>query len=521
MIGGEKMNNIETVKIMMLKGDKGDVGNPTDEQILTQVDRYLKSNPSATIDENIIRAAVSDWLNAHPEAAMDEATVRAIATEVSNAAVSVVSGRVDTVEQTLAEQAEKISDKVGHSELDDRLKNAAIEYIGGATLYVNADATSEQVATGNYYRSLQDCFAALNNRMLYNDVTINIASNCTGASIIKGLHGVGNVTINGNGNTLSGKLTIDGISGLQIKINNFEVVGNGNDAAVYVRAAHSVIFEECTVNGNGSNLAAFVVGFDSHIQLIGCGLYNATCLINAESAAYLYFRDLKGSGTEFIRTAYGAFVVGSGTRPSGTVTRIGALTDPADLSTLTVDSGTSTPTVDTPTTVNYIAMATDTYSPSNQNWNYGQHNDIVQGFVNNYGRLRGCMWFDNGTIRSVLNDKTIKQSSLRLSMYSGVGRGVGVSIELYGTSLSSASGTPELTKYYGTIGTTEPGETTEITLPTSVISDLAAGTINGLVLCSDDTAAYKTNAWSKNYARFYGESTGDSSTKPQLTIQYQ
>ena len=110
-------------------------------------------------------------------------------------------------------------------------------------------------------------------------------------------------------------------------------------------------------------------------------------------------------------------------------------------------------------------------------------------------------------------------------MADGVGRGVAVSVQLYGTNMaySGRSGAPGLTTSYGTIGTTEPGEVSEITIPTAVISDITAGRIQALVLKSDDTELYKDRFYSKNYARFAGSTTAGSNAGicPRLTVVYQ
>lgn len=50
------------------------------------------------------------------------------------------------------------------------------------------------------------------------------------------------------------------------------------------------------------------------------------------------------------------------------------------------------------------------------------------------------------------------------------------------------------------------------------VNDLVNGTINGLMLYSSDTGAYKERDYSKNYAVFDGAA---DSTPPQLTVIYQ
>ena len=74
---------------------------------------------------------------------------------------------------------------------------------------------------------------------------------------------------------------------------------------------------------------------------------------------------------------------------------------------------------------------------------------------------------------------------------------------------------------YGTIGSTNPGEVNTITIPNRVAEDLAAGVICALVLRSDDTEKYNGRAYSKNYARFDGLTSGTEDTVPMLTVVYE
>lgn len=44
----EEIKDLFTVKVLMLKGEKGDPGNPTDAQVQTSVDTWLEAHPEAT-----------------------------------------------------------------------------------------------------------------------------------------------------------------------------------------------------------------------------------------------------------------------------------------------------------------------------------------------------------------------------------------------------------------------------------------------------------------------------------------
>ena len=143
-------------------------------------------------------------------------------------------------------------------------------------------------------------------------------------------------------------------------------------------------------------------------------------------------------------------------------------------------------------------------------------NDVAQGWYDSIGRIRGSMWFDNTSIRNAMRGRTVLSATIRLAMRSNVGRGTSVTVELSGTYSNSGASSVAVTTNYGVLGAANPGETVTFTLPVQAVNDLVNGTINGLMLYSSDTGAYKERDYSKNYAVFEG--SGDV---PVLTIIYQ
>lgn len=166
----------------------------------------------------------------------------------------------------------------------------------------------------------------------------------------------------------------------------------------------------------------------------------------------------------------------------------------------------------------FVMTHSDSYAGS---WSNFSDNDIRQGWTNG-NRIRGCIWFDNAALRNTLSTATIEEATLRLYAQDGVGRGTTVTVELYGTTkeYDGRSGSPDLAKTYGTIGTIDPEEVTTFTIPAQAVADLASGAINGLMLYSSDTAAYSDKTYSRNYARFDGETSGSADTIPMLTVKY-
>jgi hypothetical protein len=186
---------------------------------------------------------------------------------------------------------------------------------------------------------------------------------------------------------------------------------------------------------------------------------------------------------------------------------------------VTVDQGSkpSAPTVTT-TTVTYNMTNADVYAGGG--WNNYSNSDIYQGYTSALGEHRGCFWFDNATIRSALKGKTIKQVTLSLYQMSGSGRNQPVQVNLEGITVNyGASSIPYGNPEYGVIGTTlGVNQTTTFTIPTKVITDLVAGTINGLMLRTGETAVMSGQDNSYHFARFAGGTT--TSYRPKLTITY-
>lgn len=397
--------------------------------------------------------------------------------------------------------------------------DVAPRYAGATLLHVDPAATSAQIETGYYYRSLADALAAINNRWLAENVSINLAANAAtyGDLVMSGLAGCGAVNINASsdGNaTLYGTLEIKQCAN-EIKIVglNVSVPADSYRAAYTVRSNAYANIKSCTISGNqrgfevenGGNLDAtdntFLIEHDDAARV--------------SAASRAYFGDCIGNGRLYCHR--GLMAVSGKVPTDGTV--YAETFEPNNLDSLVPTGADGQPVAPTIVTKSYAFTGSDSYCTG---WSYFSDNDVRQGYTSGY-RIRGCMWFDAATIAADLAGKTIRQASLRLTMQKGVGRGVAVSVQLYGTNMqySGRSGAPELTTSYGSIATTNPGETHEITIPNQVMTDLANGTICALVLRSDDTDYYDGRTYSRNYARFDGETTGDESTQPRLTVIYE
>ena len=398
--------------------------------------------------------------------------------------------------------------------------NVALRYNGPAALYVNPSATSAQVTAGNYYRSLTEACAAVSGRFLGKSVTITVQGDTYGDAALDGVYGSGSVTIQGSGNSLIGTLTLKDC-GSRIYLYGLTVSqpsASTATRAVWIAGCQYVAMESSvSISGNGGTYA-LLIEYGSTAWLYGVALYNATYLMYCLYNTHVTTLNLKGGGGTYFAWANGCLLKMAGTRPDGTLRRANAaLTVPDDPTALTIDYGSATPSVPAVSTATYNYLYSDSYRGG---WSYFSDEDIRQGYDGK--AIYGVIWFDAAAIKSALTGKTIKQVSLRLYMAKGVGRGVNVNVELYGSDVSyDRTAAPGLTTSYGSIGETQPDAVNEITIPATAVSDMVSGKTRALVLKSSDSELYKDRAYSRNYAKFAGSTSATADTKPRLTVVYQ
>lgn len=356
--------------------------------------------------------------------------------------------------------------------------------------------------------------AALNNKCLTGSMTITLNGDVNGFLEIRGVVGRGNVTINGNGHTLNGHVWLNN-NAVYVVINNLTVSATGSQrGCAYISICRGVALRNCVFNSNSlSGSAGTSQGvrvYYSSLLMQNCEFYNTVdynMVFGAGADAAV--QNCKGDGTKCVYTD-GATVKWSGTRPSGTWGKgIASLTAPADLTTLTISTGSATPAETPVTTASYTASVTGTYYPSGH---WIGNNSLIQG---RYGTTRhyGCMWF----AASALKGKTIKSATLTITRIAGAGKSSSVNVTLYTSPVTSKSGNPTTNAVsLGTLGKAGNGETVIVNLPASAIAAIASG--GALMLDPGDTANASNKSYSANYARFEGK---DDGTPPVLTVTYQ
>ena len=355
---------------------------------------------------------------------------------------------------------------------------------------------------------------ALSDHMLTYDVTITLTGDVSGALILKGLCGSGNVTINGAGHALNGYALLSN-NGCRINVESLKISKTtANLQCVNADRCVEVKFYRCIFNANNapSNAGGISTSYSS-VFLQDCEFYN----IPDSAMSFSYGTDAlvlscKGSATHCFWYD-GATLRVAGSRPSGLCAGGNpSFLLPADPSTITVNTGSATPT-ETPVTMeSYTASVTGTYYPSGHWINDNTIRQGHEGTGSNGRKDYGCMWFNAGALAG----KTIKSATLTIKRISGKGRSSSVALKLWTTTLTGKSGKPtDSLVNLGEIGKIANGETATFNVPTSAISVISSG--GGLVLYTEETTNKTGKTYSENYAHFEG--VGGSA--PVLTVTYQ
>lgn len=356
--------------------------------------------------------------------------------------------------------------------------------------------------------------AALNNKCLTGSMTITLNGDVNGFLEIRGVVGRGNVTINGNGHTLNGHVWLNN-NAVNVTITGLTISATGAQrGCLYASVCQSVTLRNCIFNSNSlrgsAGTSQGVRVYYSNLLMQTCEFYNTVDYNMVFGAcADAAVQNCKGDGAKCVYTD-GASVKWSGTRPSGTWGKgIVSLTVPADLTTLTINTGSATPTETPVTTTNYTASVTGTYYPSGH---WIGNSSLIQGRYDTT-RHYACMWF----AASALKGKTIKSATLTIKRIAGAGKSSSVNVTLYTSPVTGKSGNPTTNAVsLGTLGKAGNGETVIVNLPTSAIAAIASG--GALMLDPGDTANASNKRYSANYARFEGK---DDGTPPVLTVTYQ
>ena len=368
--------------------------------------------------------------------------------------------------------------------------NVAMRYDGPWQIIVNSGATSAQVESGSYVRSMQEAFDRLNDRFLPYYAEVKLETDTYENVSIHGIYaGPGDLQIVGQGHTVYGKIVAQNVNA-NFTVSNLKAC-NASGSVWKIQNCRYVSLYACTAEGYSTASAGYSVLSGSIVIVDRCEVYNCGIGVNADWGAKVDVVSLKGTTTQYAYRVFGAVITNSGSRPSGGLTGVNYISAPSDLTTVTVDTGSG---VAVPTTgsATFNPSATGTYTT--YWWNIDS--DVRQGYTKSNGRIKGGIFYSVSGVSG-----TVKSAILKLTRLKNYGKGSAVQVKVYGTTATGKSGNPALSTDGYVLGTIDNGQTADFALPAALASGLGNGTYKGIVLYADDTGAMSGKNYSSNYAR--------------------
>ena len=369
--------------------------------------------------------------------------------------------------------------------------NVAMRYDGPWQIIVNSGATSAQVESGSYVRSMQEAFDRLNDRFLPYYAEVKLETDTYENVSIHGIYaGPGDLQIIGQGHAVYGKIVLQNVNA-NFTISNLKAC-NASGSVWRIRNCRYVSLSGCIAEGYSTASAGYNIDTGSVVTLGSCEVYNCGIGLNADWGTKVDIVSLKGTTTQYAYRIFGAVITNSGSRPSGGLTGVNFLAAPGDLLTVPIDTGSAvTPTVTS--TVTFNPTATGTYSTF---W-WTSDDNIRQGYSNNR-RNKGGIFYSISGIPSGATLKTISLTLTRLKF----GKGAPVQVKAYGTTSAEKSGNPALSTDAFVLGTIDYNTTATFALPAGLAEGLFNGTYHGIILYADDTGVMSGKNYSTNYATF-------------------
>nr|DAH18705.1 MAG TPA: Minor structural protein 4 [Caudoviricetes sp.] len=369
--------------------------------------------------------------------------------------------------------------------------NVAMRYDGPWQIIVNSGATSAQVESGSYVRSMQEAFDRLNDRFLPYYAEVKLETDTYENVSIHGIYaGNASLAIVGQGHTVYGRITISNINAYMRAINLKACNANGD--VWWIDNCRYVSLNTCTAEGYSTASAGYHIDNGSVVTFGSCEVYNCITGVDAGWGTNIDIAVMKGTTTQYAYKVFGTRITNSGSRPSGGWTGMNFMAAPGDLTTVAVDTGSGV-VVPTTGSATFNPSATGTYTTY---W-WSIDSDIRQGYTKSNGRIKGGIFYAVSGVGG-----NVASAILRLTRLKGYGKGSAVQIKVYGTTSSGKSGNPALSTDGYVLGTIDNGQTADFALPAALATGLGNGTYKGIVLYADDTSAMGGKTYSSNYARF-------------------
>lgn len=369
--------------------------------------------------------------------------------------------------------------------------NVAMRYDGPWQIIVNSGATSAQVESGSYVRSMQEAFDRLNDRFLPYYAEVKLETDTYENVSIHGIYaGNASLAIVGQGHTVYGRIAISNVNAY-VRVNSLRAC-NANGDVWGIDNCRYIYLKSCTAEGYSTASAGYHIDNGSVVTFESCEVYNCVTGVDAGWGTKVDIVTLKGTTTQYAYKVFGTVITNSGCRPSGGVLGMNFLAAPGDLLTVPIDTGSAvTPTVTS--TVTFNPTATGTYSTF---W-WTSDDNIRQGYSNNR-RNKGGIFYSISGIPSGATLKTISLTLTRLKF----GKGAPVQVKAYGTTSAEKSGNPALSTDAFVLGTIDYNTTATFALPAGLAEGLFNGTYHGIILYADDTGVMSSKNYSTNYATF-------------------
>ena len=369
--------------------------------------------------------------------------------------------------------------------------NVAMRYDGPWQIIVNSGATSAQVESGSYVRSMQEAFDRLNDRFLPYYAEVKLETDTYENVNIHGIYaGNGSLAIVGQGHTVYGRIIISNINTHMQAISLRACNANGD--VWWIGNCRYVYLKTCTAEGYSTASAGYHIDYGSVVTFESCEVYNCITGVDAGWGTKVDIATLKGTTTQYAYKAFGAVITNTGSRPSGIWAAMNCISMPNDLLTVPIDTGSGV-VVPTTGSATFNPSATGTYTT--YWWNIDS--DVRQGYTKSNGRIKGGIFYAVSGVSG-----TVKSAILKLTRLKNYGKGAPVQVKVYGTVSTGKSGNPALSTEGYVLGTIDGGQTAEFALPAALATGLGNGTYKGIVLYADDTTALHGKTYSTNYARF-------------------
>lgn len=369
--------------------------------------------------------------------------------------------------------------------------NVAMRYDGPWQIIVNSGATSAQVESGSYVRSMQEAFDRLNDRFLPYYAEVKLETDTYENVSIHGIYaGNASLAIVGQGHTVYGRITISNINAYMRAINLKACNANGD--VWWIDNCRYVSLNTCTAEGYSTASAGYHIDNGSVVTFGSCEVYNCVTGVDAGWGTKVDIATLKGTTTQYAYKAFGTVITNSGSRPSGSLSGMNFLAAPGDLLTVPIDTGSGV-VVPTTGSATFNPSATGTYTT--YWWNIDS--DIRQGYTKSNGRIKGGIFYSVSGVSG-----TVKSAILKLTRLKGYGKGAAVQVKVYGTTSTGKSGNPALSTEGYVLGNVDEGQTADFALPEALATGLGNGTYKGIILYADDTSVMGKKDYSTNYARF-------------------